>query len=151
MDVADEARIFHPPAQMRTGLDDVFEDVRRGLFCLIDFLLVHHDSDAGLGFCQWDNPDPFVFEPHDTGIATGFSFVVPDAFKKAKDKKFLQSGMYLSNAFLVACEIAAATGIDEEMRFERLGFAAFVASSDGDAGLIIGGFGDGPALSDVSA
>src|SRR6266853_3275820 len=83
-------------------------------FGLGKLVLLHYPAHPDLFVRDGNDPKPFVFQPHDDGVARCGAVVQKDALKMAEDSQFFQFRMNDAQTFLIACEIAAPAGVHEE-------------------------------------
>src|SRR5439155_14930218 len=129
---ADETGVVHPLAQDAAGLHNAMEDLFGALPQRRELGLVHDTADADLFHGKRDEPEPFVFQPDDDGVAARLALVQSNAGEMAEHREFLQARVDDANALLVAGEIAAAAGVNEKAAAESPGLSGVVPAFNRD-------------------
>src|SRR5439155_21252068 len=116
---AEQAGVAHSFAQRRARFTDPVKNFARRSAAPLQLFPIHHASDADLFGRKGDNPEPFIFQPTDDGVAALFAGIKLHTREMPKDGDLLQRWIDLAQTILVAGEIAAATGVDQKFCAKR--------------------------------
>jgi hypothetical protein len=112
MEDAHETGVLHSFAHRDTGLPKASKNSFGRFLCSREFFLIHHATHAHLLRGERDQPKPFILQTNDNGVSGFFTLVQANAGKVAKNSQLLEPRMDHAQPFLIAGQIAAATGID---------------------------------------
>src|SRR5208337_2505249 len=146
-----ELRVHHALLHHRTGLNPTLENLLWLAAALREFLLVNYQPDAGFFGGDGNDPEPFVFQADDDGVAACVAGIEANAGEMPENSEFFEARMNDAQTLLIAGQVGASAGVNDECRTKPVNFPVGVARLEVYAAGVGTGFRHRPAFADLGA